>query len=181
MKMEAGQKTGKKGRGNNMKGDSAADTSSQYGRVLNAMECNEMFGGSHPHVTWHWFLPLPVQFPEGKRDLVLGYEYRPEWYGQVYQEDMESYDTTAMARGSSGGSRDSMRNQSEEKSSTDSSLFLSEKDTIDGGVSSAGFTRVMKDIDSPARSRGGTVKKRTKSDGGNDNTLGADVIDSNIA
>jgi len=179
MKMKAGQKTGKKeGRGNNTKVDSAADASSQYGRVLNAMECNEMFGGSHPYVTWHWFLPLPIQFPEGKRDLVLGYEYRPEWYGQVYQEDMESYDTT-MARGSSGGSKD----QSEEKSSTNSSLFLSKKDTInDDDVGSVVFPRDMRDIDSPTRGRGGTVKKRaSKSDGGNDNTLGADAIDSNIA
>ena len=37
-------------------------------------EFNEMFGGDSPHPTWHWFLPLTIQFPRGMRKVVLGYE-----------------------------------------------------------------------------------------------------------
>lgn len=67
-------------------------------------QCNEMFGigmdmggcircdrgGSH--VALHWFLPTPVRFPEGKLDMVLGFEYKEEWYGKIYQESMDYED-----------------------------------------------------------------------------------------
>ena len=39
-------------------------------------EFNEMFGGDSPHPTWHWFLPMAVQFPRGMRQVVLGYEFQ---------------------------------------------------------------------------------------------------------
>jgi DHHC palmitoyltransferase len=39
-------------------------------------EFNEMFGGSTPYITWHWFLPVPVRFVSSSmRQVVLGYEY----------------------------------------------------------------------------------------------------------
>ena len=38
-------------------------------------EFNEMFGGSTPHVAWHWFLPISLRFPRGMQQVVLGYEY----------------------------------------------------------------------------------------------------------
>lgn len=82
-------------------------------------QCNEMFGigiagmsdGSCCHavmggnrganVAFHWFLPTPVRFPEGKLDAVLGFEYRDEWYGKIYQESMDEEDVDIMeARGS---------------------------------------------------------------------------------
>jgi DHHC palmitoyltransferase len=38
-------------------------------------EFNEMFGGSTPHVAWHWFLPISLRFPRGMQQVVLGYEF----------------------------------------------------------------------------------------------------------
>ena len=38
-------------------------------------EFNEMFGGSKPHVQWHWFWPSRVQYPPGMKKVVLGYEW----------------------------------------------------------------------------------------------------------
>jgi len=38
-------------------------------------EFNEMFGGETKEVGWHWFLPLPVEFPAGMEKVVLGYEW----------------------------------------------------------------------------------------------------------
>ena len=38
-------------------------------------EFNEMFGGEDNKVTWHWFMPLPVEFPRGMGKVVLGYEW----------------------------------------------------------------------------------------------------------
>jgi hypothetical protein len=39
-------------------------------------EFNEMFGGSTPHVAWHWFLPISLRFPRGMQQVVLGYEFK---------------------------------------------------------------------------------------------------------
>ncbi len=72
-------------------------------------QCNEMFGigpltynymgnvarmfrwcdrgGSH--VALHWFLPTPVRFPEGKLDAVLGFEFKDQWFGKIYEESMD--------------------------------------------------------------------------------------------
>ena len=38
-------------------------------------EFNEMFGGKDNQVAWHWFVPLPVEFPRGMGKVVLGYEW----------------------------------------------------------------------------------------------------------
>lgn len=72
----------------------------EYGKV--AMGFNEMFGvgiGSRgAHVGLHWFLPTQVEFPsERDRDEVLGYEYREEWAGSVYNEDLEEARCTLAA------------------------------------------------------------------------------------
>lgn len=39
-----------------------------------ATEFNEIFGGEHPTMSWHWILPLPVRFPEWAMDNIMGYE-----------------------------------------------------------------------------------------------------------
>jgi hypothetical protein len=69
----------------------------EYGKV--GIGFNEMFGvgfGSRGHgqgrgdVGLHWFLPTQVQFPsQRERDQVLGYEFREEWAGRVYDEDQD--------------------------------------------------------------------------------------------
>jgi palmitoyltransferase ZDHHC3/7/25 len=48
---------------------------------------NEMFGGNTPRVSWHWFLPLDVKFPEGMIKVVLGYEWDPTFGEKPYQEN----------------------------------------------------------------------------------------------
>ena len=55
-----------------------------------ATEFNEVFGGEHPTLSWHWFLPLPVRFPEWARDNVLGYEYNSTFPPVPYQEPSDT-------------------------------------------------------------------------------------------
>jgi hypothetical protein len=55
-------------------------------------EFNEMFGGSSPHVSWHWFLPLPVSYPRGMQKVVLGYEWDETLPALPYNPDGSSND-----------------------------------------------------------------------------------------
>lgn len=50
-------------------------------------ECNEMFGGRTKEVAWHWFLPLPVRYPDGLEKVILGYEWDPTFGDEPYQEN----------------------------------------------------------------------------------------------
>jgi hypothetical protein len=59
----------------------------EYARV--GQDFNEFFGGDSLDVALHWFLPLPIQFPVGKRDRVMGFEYNDAWCGKIY-DDMEN-------------------------------------------------------------------------------------------
>lgn len=61
-----------------------------------ATEFNEVFGGEHPTLSWHWFLPLPVKFPEWAHDNVLGYEYNLSFPPTPYQEPSDT-DTESVA------------------------------------------------------------------------------------
>ena len=80
---------------------------SELDRVAN--DVNEMFGGVHPHVAWHWFLPTKVWFEsEAKLMSILGYEFRREWLGEVYREedhdDLEQGDLEAVEKTMTGPS-----------------------------------------------------------------------------
>ncbi|KAL7432936.1 hypothetical protein ACHAXM_010197 [Skeletonema potamos] len=66
-----------------------------------ATEFNEIFGGEHPTLSWHWFLPLPVRFPEWARDNVLGYEYNLSFPSVPYQEPSDTDTESVASRGSS--------------------------------------------------------------------------------
>ena len=66
-----------------------------------ATEYNEIFGGEHPTLSWHWFLPLPVRFPEWSRDNVLGYEYNASCPPVPYQEPLDTDTESVASRGSS--------------------------------------------------------------------------------
>lgn len=48
---------------------------------------NEMFGGDSPSISWHWFLPLDVQFPKSMSKVVLGYEWDPTFGDKPFQEN----------------------------------------------------------------------------------------------
>ena len=37
-------------------------------------EFNEVFGGEHPNVSWHWFVPIKVTFPHWAMDNIMGYD-----------------------------------------------------------------------------------------------------------
>mmetsp|Transcript_24875 Transcript_24875/g.42322 ORF Transcript_24875/g.42322 Transcript_24875/m.42322 type:complete len:444 (-) Transcript_24875:1021-2352(-) len=50
-------------------------------------ECNEMFGGTSKQPAWHWFLPLPVRFPDGLEKVILGYDWDPTFGDEPFQED----------------------------------------------------------------------------------------------
>ncbi len=63
-----------------MKMEEGGLDSDQLQRV--AVDFNEIFGVRHGdrragtfHLKWHWFVPLPVEFPPGMKDVVMGYRY----------------------------------------------------------------------------------------------------------
>lgn len=49
-------------------------------------EFNEMFGGVNNRVALHWFIPHPVEFPNGMDKIVLGYEWDETFDAVPYQE-----------------------------------------------------------------------------------------------
>jgi len=55
-----------------------------------ATEFNEVFGGEYPTMSWHWFLPLPVRFPEWARDNIMGYEWDLTFPSTPYQEPADT-------------------------------------------------------------------------------------------
>ena len=60
-------------------------------------EFNEMFGGESNEVAWHWFLPLPVEFPRGMKKVVMGFEWDETFDAVPYEEpggDVEMGTTT---------------------------------------------------------------------------------------
>lgn len=59
-------------------------TAGEYAPV--AKEFNEVFGGEHPTMSWHWFLPLPVRFPEWAKDNIMGYEWDLTFPAVPYEE-----------------------------------------------------------------------------------------------
>ncbi|CAB9527749.1 S-acyltransferase 13 [Seminavis robusta] len=48
---------------------------------------NEMFGGTSPKASWHWFVPLPVRFPTGMHKVVMGYEWDPTFDPVPFRDD----------------------------------------------------------------------------------------------
>lgn len=60
------------------------DSGTELSRVTE--EFNEMFGGETNELSWHWFVPLPVEFPRGMEKVVLGYEWDVSFENVPYQE-----------------------------------------------------------------------------------------------
>lgn len=48
-------------------------------------EFNEIFGGTSPSFAWHWLLPIPVKFPPGMYDQVMGYEWDSSFPNEPYR------------------------------------------------------------------------------------------------
>ena len=71
-----------------------------------ATEFNEVFGGQHPGLAWHWLVPLKVQFPEWAIDNIMGYEWDVTFDAVPYQEVVDTTDgdsSTASRMSSLGG------------------------------------------------------------------------------
>merc|ERR1711935_579359 len=67
-------------------------------------EFNEMFGGDSNQVAIHWFLPIPIEFPNGMKNVVLGYDWDETFDALPYQEP-SSGDLETGALNSSTSSR----------------------------------------------------------------------------
>jgi len=49
-------------------------------------EFNEMFGGTSPRPTWHWFIPTKITFPRSMKTVLLGYEWDESFEALPYEE-----------------------------------------------------------------------------------------------
>jgi len=65
-------------------------------------EFNEMFGGNSNRVAMHWFIPTPIEFPNGMKKVVLGYDWDETFDATPYQEpnrdDLESGSSSSVTR-----------------------------------------------------------------------------------
>lgn len=122
-------------------------------------EFNEMFGGDSNEVALHWFLPTRVEFPDGMKKVVLGYDWDETFDAVPYQEpgDIES--------GSISNSNDTMSRRIEMTSVPSSAASSSNvSSTI---ASSSDRPKLVKrnsrdlsrdyDKDDPLRPSGGTL------------------------
>ena len=67
--------------------------------ALFLQEFNEVFGGEHPTMSWHWALPLPVRFPEWAVDNIMGFEY---YYDDARCENAGPYREPSETDGENG-------------------------------------------------------------------------------
>jgi len=69
-----------------------------------ATEFNEVFGGQHPGLAWHWLVPLKVRFPEWAIDNIMGYEWDVTFDAIPYQEVIDTDGDSSTASGVSRSS-----------------------------------------------------------------------------
>lgn len=70
-------------------------------------EFNEMFGGTSNKVSWHWFLPIEVEFPRGMKKVVLGYEWDETFDPVPYEEPSGIHGaSSALSAGGAEAGRD---------------------------------------------------------------------------
>lgn len=72
---------------------SSSTVNSELGRVSN--QFNEIFGGTSIKIAWHWFFPIPIRFPEGMYDAVMGYEYDSSFGDEPYRPTRQNNSATA--------------------------------------------------------------------------------------
>ena len=120
-------------------------------------EFNEMFGGDSPHVAWHWFVPLPVQFPGSYYKVVMGYEWDPTFDAVPYRDD----DSTD---GSSAGAT----SEPSPSSGTPVGGGSLELPDIETGLPAENLDEVSIDSSENVGTANGSLKKRSVSSGGVD-------------
>lgn len=120
-------------------------------------EFNEMFGGTSPHVAWHWFVPLPVEFPGSYYKVVMGYEWDPTFDAVPYREDDSADGSSTSATSNAGSSHGSPVGGG--------SMELPD---IESGLPTENLDEVSIDSSENAGTANGSLKKRTVSSGGVD-------------
>jgi len=95
-------------------------------------EFNEMFGGDSNQVALHWFIPFPIEFPQGMKKAVLGYDWDETFDAIPYQErgDVEMGSpqlTTALPAVSSNDNQDNGHKLDTGKYGNDSPLSTLER------------------------------------------------------
>jgi hypothetical protein len=92
-------------------------------------EFNEMFGGDSNQVAWHWFFPLPVEFPPGMQKVVMGFEWDETFDAVPYEEpqgngDVEMGTTITAADDRLALSTPSSKEKNSEHKTPDESIIL---------------------------------------------------------
>jgi hypothetical protein len=93
-------------------------------------EFNEMFGGGSNEVSWHWFFPLPVEFPRGMHKVVMGFEWDETFDAVPYEEphgngDVEMGTTTMGDRTSASARAPTKKEKSSEHENPDDPIIIS--------------------------------------------------------
>jgi hypothetical protein len=88
-----------------------------------------MFGGDSNQVAWHWFFPLPVDFPRGMRKVVMGFEWDETFDAVPYEDpqgngDVEMGTTNTAVDDHLTASIPSSKEKSSEHKSPDDSTIL---------------------------------------------------------
>lgn len=126
----------------------------EFNRVTD--QFNEMFGGTSPYVAWHWFIPIPVQFPASYKKIVLGYEWDetcdPVPYPDPDSNDVSPTSSTTMT-GEDGDS--SVPNEAQ-----DAALVEQPPRDLEEGLDEDGPMEEVTLRESSSRSQSPAVKKR---------------------
>jgi hypothetical protein len=88
-----------------------------------------MFGGDSNQVAWHWFFPLPVEFPRGMQKVVLGFEWDETFDAIPYEEPQGNGDVEMGATNDrlTASTPTSKEKNSEHSAPDDSSLVPTDK------------------------------------------------------
>lgn len=68
-------------------------------------EFNEIFGGDSNEIAWHWFLPIPIEFPNGMKKVVMGYEWDETFDLVPYQDPNDRDEETGSIHSASSSNR----------------------------------------------------------------------------
>lgn len=68
-------------------------------------EFNEIFGGDSNQMAWHWFLPIPIEFPNGMKKVVMGYEWDETFDLAPYQDPADRDEETGSIHSTSSSNR----------------------------------------------------------------------------
>merc|ERR1712071_516584 len=94
--------------------DGANEITEELERVSSTF--NEIFGGETHQFAWHWLFPIPIRFPDGMHDQVMGYTWDPPPDGAAGSEQEpyrvpDFYIDPEMAQESPSNSESGLKNR----------------------------------------------------------------------